>query len=435
MKLKLSLIPILVVLAMVYTSCQSDHELEQFQSMKSSNPNRISLNDALSTADATMSLISGNTRSQRKIVKDVSCLIRPTTRGVNQIDTALYLVNYENGGFALLGADKRLCDLYAISDEGSLSWNDTIQNRVLAEYFRNVQASIQAVEDDWDGAPVISTTTNIDGYQYVNDQLIKKMSKPKLAWTASRWGQDYPLNKYCTVDMWSFNPKYYRIGCMPLATAMIMSFYGQPTKVSGERYVNVTIDWYKVRNQIDEENIEKFFDILCDANNLNPSRSETETTVPRAQMKESVVRTFTNYGYTVSDIIYSFDTAKIKDWLGYDVRTPNEKFDTSWTPKFGHPVFVASDVKKETSYGTSVYGHGWVIDGYITRVTNVNGTLKDCDFFHCVWGWDGECNGYYNWSLNKQFSGNIDFASDIDFEYDSLPYVVNSNFTIFNITR
>lgn len=81
------------------------------------NTHRVSLHDALNRADALLSQIGDpTTRSKTRKVKSVEYLTNTLTRS-GTIDTTLYLVNYENnGGFALLGADKRVRPIYAISE-------------------------------------------------------------------------------------------------------------------------------------------------------------------------------------------------------------------------------------------------------------------------------------------------------------------------------
>ena len=57
-----------------------------------------------------------------------------------------YLVNYaDDAGFALLSADSRLRPIYAISDEGSMSFSDTTYNKGLALFARGVEAEIRGI--------------------------------------------------------------------------------------------------------------------------------------------------------------------------------------------------------------------------------------------------------------------------------------------------
>lgn len=122
--------------AMLLTACQNTEELINDSTketpMESTNPHRVTLAKALKTADAIFSQISEQPRTRAgRMVKSVDVMTNKLTRSTNDIDTAVYLVNYSDGGFAMLGADDRLPSLFAISEEGSLQWSDFEENEGL----------------------------------------------------------------------------------------------------------------------------------------------------------------------------------------------------------------------------------------------------------------------------------------------------------------
>lgn len=122
-----------------------------------SNPNRITLQQALRISDSMLAQIKGRkTRSGFRTVKDVKIISQERTRGeINGVDTMFYVVNYvSNGGFAVLSADKRLAPVYAISDKGSLNESDTLKNPALKRFFMQMRADAQNIQNGTGIGPV-----------------------------------------------------------------------------------------------------------------------------------------------------------------------------------------------------------------------------------------------------------------------------------------
>ena len=153
--------------ALVLTACSSEEPItppNQVNDAMGANPYRVSLTDALKNADALLGELGEGetTRSAERKVESVEYYSRPGTRALGG-DTLLYLVNYaDDAGFALLSADSRLRPIYAISDEGSMSFSDTTYNKGLALFARGVEAelaslpSIQLPIDSLPEGPIIN---------------------------------------------------------------------------------------------------------------------------------------------------------------------------------------------------------------------------------------------------------------------------------------
>ena len=62
-------------------------------------------------------------------------------------------------------------------------------------------------------------------------------------------------------------------------------------------------------------------------------------------------------------------------------------------------LFKFETTKELIDTSDLIYGHAWVIDGYVqyeSKGTLVpGGYLLHDVLFHCVWGWGGKSNGYF----------------------------------------
>lgn len=129
-------------------SC-SNMELEQSQlagaTSETHGSTHVSLEEALKNADDLFSRMEGkNTRTatKRRTVCSVQSLGEGgRTRAAGE-DPLYYVVNYaDDAGFAILGADTRLDEVYAFSDTGSLNLNDTTFNEGLMKHMMYLSAA------------------------------------------------------------------------------------------------------------------------------------------------------------------------------------------------------------------------------------------------------------------------------------------------------
>lgn len=76
--------------------------------------------------------------------------------------------------------------------------------------------------------------------------------------------------------------------------------------------------------------------------------------------------------------------------------------------------------------------HAWVIDGYCTNVVDAeNSSIQyNTVLFHCIWGWDGDNNGYF-YLNNGQLGGSAslfaggDNGNQATNKYKDLQYIAN----------
>lgn len=363
---------------------------------KRANPYRIPIETALQNAEACLNASSNGvmTRSSGKKVKSIQYKVEPTLRSTeNPIDTALYLVNYEGGGYALLGADSRLTDVYAYSSEGSLSWNDTVTNKGLGLYLKGVEKQIS------DASGVSLAAVDPNPYNPIVKILQSESENMINPGIGNRITQVAPYD--------SFNKDVY-IGCVPVAMSLIMSYYQWPVKCG-----NYNLDW----NTVFSTGYSDGFGYMLNFMNAYQNLAAVLIGKQMNAFPMYVKRTFQNLGYTVTGDFQAYSLDNIIALLGrtYSVNgLPNVS---------GQPVllFGYEDIDQ---YGNGTAGHFWVIDGYqiihsyMTTPDPVTGkpvmpdTYTQHKYVHCIWGWAGKNNGFYNMANATRFVGTPDKRLD-----------------------
>ena len=124
-KIQITLVSLLVV---CFTACTSDiQDMPTYNdqtNQSSKNPYRVSLSQALATVQPLFNnMDEGKATRSSRIISNVDYITSTiATRGDSEVsmDTLLYVVNFDDeNGFAVLGADKRVPAVLAISDEGN----------------------------------------------------------------------------------------------------------------------------------------------------------------------------------------------------------------------------------------------------------------------------------------------------------------------------
>ena len=397
----------LVAVALVLTACSSEEPItpqNQVNDAMGANPYRVSLTDALKNADALLGELGEDevTRSIERKVESVEYYSRPGTRSLGG-DTLLYLVNYaDDAGFALLSADSRLRPIYAISDEGSMSFSDTTYNKGLALFARGVEAEITSLPnlpyipvDSLILKPGFPVNPKVDSIRSVKDRV-----RPMLSMYQRNWDQHAPFNEYCFTD----DGEQALVGCIAIAVAQIMAYHKWP-----EQYGGYTFDWDEINNgNIDM--LARFLSVLGDESNLRIRYGENDSPASPTRYYP----TFLNMGYSCHSDLIPFEENDICAFLKGTYSTD----------------YPATPLLVNGNHPTS-NGHGWVIDGFVqykyTKVVVPPITTFDDILYHCVWGWGGRNNGYYYWAKNNRFDPEIIEKDRYD-NYEGDPY----NFTYYN---
>lgn len=402
---------IYLLATLIILSCQNDNiEFDVLESAAKTHISTfITLEKAINKADVILTQLkdSSMTRSIPRSIKDVYCMTStPLSRagsGGNIPDTLLYLINYnENKGFALLGADKRLQEIYAISDEGELNFSDTIDNIGLKIFFDMTRENIYRVLNV---ATPNKDITGLFGHQTILK--IESRVEPYLWPEVRKWNQNYPYNKYC----YTKEGQQAAVGCVAVAVLQIMSFYNCPEKLDGER-----LSWRTMKKGTSNDAVAKLMRKLGNSDLLDMLYGTKESSAKFI----NTTRTFLQMGYKdVVGYTNCFDDYLVRNWL-----KGNEQ---DLGMKYGPVLMSGAD--------RNAGGHSWVIDGYIRNAIYANsGADKDKYYFwsyddtlyHCVWGFGGKSDGYfyfvhYDDGIMEQFDGPPALVGQGD-NSDNLPY-------------
>lgn len=138
-----------------------------------------------------------------------------TTR--SEADTMLFLVNYaDNQGFALLGADPAINDIYAISPSGSLTYEDINANPVVADFFYDVVSYVV-------NPPIITDSVGVE-WKYWQYRNTAQSSTSLLPGDVTDWHREAPYNRYCK----NSDGKVVTAGCVAVSVGMLLAFYEEP---------------------------------------------------------------------------------------------------------------------------------------------------------------------------------------------------------------
>ncbi len=198
----------------------------------------------------------------------------------------------------------------------------------------------------------------------------------------TEWGQGDPYN-FLTPEE---NGQHTPTGCMATAMSQMMKFYNYPVQGRGHGYytladntaMHIPVDITSTYAWGEMQDVYRY------------KKVTDEERLPVAQlMSDAGIATYMNYGASGSGAYPLDATRGFVDNFSYNadaIRCYDHKFfsDDEWFSLLynelssGNPILYCG-----TDQGQG--GHAFVIDGI------------DADgLVHVNWGWDGECNGFYN---------------------------------------
>lgn len=369
------------VLLLILGSCSNEQtELENGFNGDTSETTRVDMKTALARAEKMFCKIEGGSTRSRKVAQIRYLQVNPQTRAGKSLDSLYYLINYaDDGGFAVAGADTRLDEIYAISESGHLEESDVAENPELEYFFQMLPDEECLNMLGGSGMTPDSTMIVLPPGQLTDIDLSEKVG-PFINPNVSKWSQYPPYNNRCIKK----DGTVCVTGCVPLATAIIMSHYEWPYIYDGVMY-----DWQAMKsakpyrpNQgmnpkdsiaIINAHIPHFIRALGSENNYSTDygvdRSSSNT-------KAHYKRTFRHFGYNEPN-----------DFKDYDPNSLQKLIKNSQGPVL---------IRGKHSDGDK---HAWVIDGYYLDshrgTAYVGGHGGDGLMFHVVWGFSGGYNGYF----------------------------------------
>lgn len=385
------LIGLFYVCLLIFSSCSQYDDIDMRYDDKhccSDVDHHIPFEKALCNADEVFQMVSPEMtrKTSHKTVKSVDCYpSKASVRSGSQ--ELLYFVNYNEGGFAVLGADDRVVPVYAISDTGEFVLTEdspvtfqTVCGKIIDDAIsRRQQNRIFGSETDdlelggipnFNSGPFLGLRQNRIGFNNCSSLTVNKWGNPALT---------------C---------------CVPIAVEMVMSHYKWP-----EYYEGYSFNWDNINSGNDEEGLARMIAILSNSKHCNVQHNDL-THIGSAEIN-SVITALHKCGYKSDYQWNCFEDCELKALvnLGY-----------------GNILLFKARHPDDSPYAGG--GHTWVIDGVRTyQAMGVGSDGQDVltryYYYHCVWGDHGFCNGYYYFPTSG-FSGipaDIDEVDSGDFSY------------------
>ena len=319
-----------------------------------------------------------------------------------------HVFNYENGGWAIICADKRGIPVLAYNDEDEFIFSEAAP--AAQEWINHYMQQLDVIE----AKNIEVSDANLAAW---NQNRSRRNVRGVEALLTTKWNQDYPYNMLCPEHPQGNHGHTYT-GCVATAMAQVMKYwewprphgFGSATYFWGQwdtiNFAEATYDWEHMQNtygMVASEETKKAVALLmfhCGVSinmdyGYEGSSSATEYTVDALRY---------NFGYR-NGINY-----KARDNGG----TTEENFehfydnDTIWC----RMIIEDLDMRRPIIYTgrpESGAGHAWVCDGY--RM-NEEGTTE----FHMNWGWGGSSNAWYTID-NLQTHASASDATDYNFTY------------------
>lgn len=377
---------------MVICACSEDEDLmpkNKILPLSTTNDSLFfrSEADAVFTAINALSEIYPNDKrvshSKKSLkVKNVTRIKSNNSTSSNK--PGFYIINFEDGGFAMIPNDTRATEVYAYSDNGSLQLgvNDNVDYyfSLANDYLNN------EIENSDRIIPNIPITPIPDPNDPRNYALVyhgghycHKVPADETNFGSNdyllttQWHQGRPYKNNCLTS----REDTIEAGCVPIALGQIMAYHKKPLT-----YNNHTYQW---------ENIASHPIVM-------PSHSGAQS---------------------VAELIHDIGVAAgINYWNGDNGATINDAYNAlglfgynRTKSDYSFQIIVNNINSRRPCYArgdnnTSNGGHAWVIDGYKSTSKTYKyyhqSTLELCStetetisYVHCNWGEGGTANGFY----------------------------------------
>lgn len=392
-----------VMAAIMFVACGKD-DFGLNSQPEPQNPYAVTPEEAV---QMLQSVIGGET-TRSISVSDIQTLNKsafvPSTRS-GADEEAIYIVDIEGKGSAIVSADKRMEPIYAILDDTKIS-----AEQLVGVTTRSATDDESDIEDF-----VLSLLSDaiVNDIQEVEQRGIEMPLIPRdQTWTETtitarqttmlntKWAQGSPYNVKCPLKN-SSNHIYSKAGCGPIAAAQIMYYNRFPDYITYQREDNTFaadwIDWDLI------EGCEYGYSLQYD------SMEELNELIYHIGVKMGV-----NYHLEGVDLDTENTPEQAETFLeniGYrDVSLVNYSLQTVINMVYNEnlPVYMSGHYY-DPERPSQLPGHDWVIDGCdVYRVDNWVRHYTDSFLYteyiestqtynlvHCNFGWSGKCDGYY----------------------------------------
>ena len=313
-----------------------------------------------------------------------------TTAFIEKInsDTVYYVVNFSQGGWAVISADDVAYPIVAFSYQGMYStqnhpvqfdqWMENVTNEIHTAITQKA-VSLPETEMAWNRLNVSTDSFNAKSLSYSVAPLL-----------TTTWDQGAYYNASCPVAATGPGGHVWA-GCVATAMAQVMKYHNYPaTGVGSHSYVD---DTYGTQSADFEATS---YDWASMPNVLSGHNTDVATLLYHAGVSVDM-----DYGVSGSGANVSYDaTNALKTYFKYNdglyFASKSDYTDNEWQDLLhtelnnGRPILYR---------GSGTGGHAFVCDGF-----------SNDDYFHFNWGWSGWYNGYFY--LNDLTPTEYNFTND-----------------------
>jgi len=352
---------------------------------------------------------SSKTDVKQRKVESVDVFTRDITKtdGVKS-DTLFYVFNFaDDSGFSIISGPSVCEPILAVTESGHYTPGESTGVEGFDAFMERVSERLTFYRDSVPEMYIVWTDFMMHGDTVNRDVGVK-------------WGQDDIYGQFCP-NLTS--------GCVATAMAQIMAYHQYPSSFFCSCSMApvysagslVPLNWLNIRLHIQNHSIVQ----PCDSshNSIGALMREIGYQVgmiyyssPPVSSAPSdyVTSAFNSFGYSTSSLMNYSKTAlksSLKD------NGPVLMFGTETIGSGGHCWVV--DGYKDYEYGRYKYyvQDGLIVPGSLTWVVS-----KQSHCVHVNWGWNGDCNGFFNFGLFDIDSAiSYDNSHDLtDHSYDDL---------------
>lgn len=249
-------IPIAIAIGLLFVSCSQNDDpmptVPVVTETEEANPYAMSIDEAQEMLEQILAKEEASTRSSSRTIKNRFTLgdgNRTRSAAADEHPT-VHVFNFDdNGGFAIMSADKRTSPLLALTENGELKPEMHTDNLGFifaleqAEAVYKAQIEEAEANDYGETRSIISSTTENGVTTIVNLDSVVYYPKNKSRFY-THWRQDTPYNKYCP----KINGVAPKAGCVPVAIAQLMAYHKYPSSYAGYTY-----NWNDMINDLDDD--------------------------------------------------------------------------------------------------------------------------------------------------------------------------------------
>lgn len=425
-----------VIVALILAACTKEEtSIAKIEEVK--NPYAVTPDEAVQL----LKTVIGGETTRAVSIGDIKTLRKsdfvPTTRGGEDGDL-IYIVDLENGGSAVMGADKRMEPIYAILDETKISpekltqvatrgddSEQDIEEYVMGLVNNKIQVDVMGFEHTLPEMPMIPrdqtwTETTVIGRQ-----------SPLLR---TKWGQSDPFNNYFPLlDGETVTREY--AGCVTVAVAQIIYHNRFPNHIGSRYFSWENISQYEFDDSSPSNDVENAvawlmwaiaLDLPADWGNTDTRDDGTASCI------EDAASLLVRAGYNNVQVDAGISLVDIIDML----------CDKNL------PVYLRGECNDY--YGNRL-AHAWVVDGcniykedfwvrhYINefRYNDYIENTREYNLLHCNFGYEGRCDGYYSSGLFDLYGLSSEYIdTSVGDEWGSMSnrnYIYNFKMMTYNL--